>query len=159
MCGFIGLSYSPSAVVVGLTVILPVLFNGAREPVTAFIGRMSYSVFLFHMPIGFQVAPRLVKVFGANNPAVFFLMVGIVLVCCWVLHHVVELPLQRVAQRVRYGKYRRREVPVKTSSESVGKRISKSFEALKIQVSDPAGDNGLFPAGPELSSRTHPPKR
>jgi peptidoglycan/LPS O-acetylase OafA/YrhL len=159
MCGFIGLSYSPSAVVVGLVVILPVLFNGMREPATAFIGRMSYSVFLFHMPIGFQVAPRLVKILGPNNPAVFFLTVGIVLVCCWVLHHVAELPLQRLAQRVRYGKYRRREAPAKTPSESVGKRISRSFEALKLQVNDPAAVNPLASAGPDFNSQNHPPKR
>lgn len=161
MCAFIGLSYSASAVVVGLAIVIPVLFGGSREPLTGFIGRMSYSVFLFHLPIGLQLGPRLATYLGANGAIVFPILVTIVLFCCWILHHLAELPLQRVAQRIRYGKYRRRaeEALAKTSSASVGKRISKSFEALKMQVSDPVGEGGLIPTGSELSSRSHPPKR
>lgn len=160
MCGFVGLSYSASAVVVGLAIIIPVLFGGAREPLTGFIGRMSYSVFLFHLPIGLQLGPRLATYIGGNPAIVFPILVTIVLFWCWLLHHLAELPLQRVAQRIRYGKYRRRaeEVSLKTSSVSVSKRISKSFGALKQQVGDPAAESGLLPAGPKLSSQSLPPK-
>lgn len=160
-CAFVGLSYSASAVVVGLAIIIPVLFGGAREPLTGFIGRMSYSVFLFHLPIGLQLGPRLATVIGGHPAIVFPILVAIVLLCCWTLHHLVELPLQQVAQRIRYGKYRRQaeEAFAKTSSASVGNRISKSFEALKLQVIEPTGNDGLLPAGSKLNSQTHPPKR
>ncbi len=159
MCAFVGLSYSTSAVVVGLAIVIPVLFGGGREPLTGFIGRMSYSVFLFHLPIGLQLGPRLATVIGGNPAIVFPILVAIVLFCCWVLHHLAELPLQQVAQHIRYGKYRPQEAPARIPSESVGKRISKSFEALKLQVIEPTGNDGLIPAGSKLSSQTRPPKR
>lgn len=104
---FVTFSLAPSITVIGLVVILPIIFSAKQEPVSAFIGRMSYAIFLFHLPIGFQVTARTTQFLGSANPLNFLILVGSIISGAWILHHVAELPLQRVAQRVQYGKYRR----------------------------------------------------
>lgn len=92
---------------VGLAVTLPTLFYRGSERITAFVGRMSYSVFLFHLPVGFQVLARSQKWLGDTNPANLIALLGSVLLASWVLHHAVELPLQNRSARIAYGKRRR----------------------------------------------------
>jgi peptidoglycan/LPS O-acetylase OafA/YrhL len=64
-------------------------------------------VFLFHLPVGFQVLARSQKWLGESHPANLIALLGSVLLTSWILHHAVELPLQNRSARIAYGKRRR----------------------------------------------------
>lgn len=66
----------------------------------AWLGLISYSLYLIHNPIGGIVASAL----RGKSPGmvVAFIALALCLVAAWVMYRVVELPSQRLSKRIRY---------------------------------------------------------
>jgi len=76
-----------------------------REPFTT-LGRISYSLYLIHQPIGVRVLNLGLR-FGSSLPWKFFLLavaLGSCLVAAWLLHRFVEVPALRLSSRIRLGR-------------------------------------------------------
>ncbi len=88
-----------------------------RSALADFFGRISYSLYLLHWPVGYLTLSLLgLKLLRASSDASKLLLIFVAFVVCvvasWVLYLAVERPAQRWSSRFSYG---RRRAPVATS--------------------------------------------
>lgn len=73
-----------------------------RNRVTEFLGRISYSLYLIHMPVGIPF----IRVFeplattDATRIALAFVAMGVCVLAAWAFYHAVERPSIRLARRI-----------------------------------------------------------
>jgi peptidoglycan/LPS O-acetylase OafA/YrhL len=100
------LAKTPLAGVVGLSTALCIAFVRTRRIAPfAWLGSVSYSVYLLHTTVGGRVINLGARV--ATSPAarlaVLLSAVGVSLVAAWVFYCLVERPAQRLAASITYG--------------------------------------------------------
>jgi peptidoglycan/LPS O-acetylase OafA/YrhL len=87
-----------------LTAIAAAFANPPRVPLLVFLGSISYSLYLLHVPIGGRVinlAGRLPHTLPVELGAVTAAM-AVSLIAAWLLYRLVERPSQRLSARLRY---------------------------------------------------------
>jgi peptidoglycan/LPS O-acetylase OafA/YrhL len=86
---------------------------------TDFLGRISYSLYLTHWPIGHLALSVLGMKQGAQSDltrtAVLVVSLGICVGAAWMLNMLIERPAQRWASRVRYGRSRAAALTIEAS--------------------------------------------
>ncbi len=96
---------APEAAAGVATAIIAAFVNPPKVPLLSFLGAISYSLYLLHVPIGGRVinlAKRLPHTFPVELGAVAVAM-AISLAAAYLLYRLVERPSQRWSGRVRYG--------------------------------------------------------
>ena len=73
-----------------------------NAPFLFFVGSISYSLYLVHLPIGARVLNLAVYHGGAPALAGAALALGVSIAVAWILYKIVELPAQTWANKVRY---------------------------------------------------------
>jgi len=101
-------SHSTAAALLAVFVIN---FYERRTAVTDFLGKISYSLYLLHWPVGHLVLSLLgLKLLNAQSDAarvsVIFVTLGVCIAAAYALYLTVELPAQRWSSRISYGRTR-----------------------------------------------------
>ncbi|HKG15205.1 MAG TPA: acyltransferase [Pyrinomonadaceae bacterium] len=101
-------SHSTAAALLAVGVIN---FYERRTAVTDFLGKISYSLYLLHWPVGHLVLSLLgLKLLDAQSDAarvaVIFVSLAVCIAAAYALYLTVELPSQRWASRFSYGRVR-----------------------------------------------------
>jgi peptidoglycan/LPS O-acetylase OafA/YrhL len=114
------LSFNYSLVMPGLVLLSVCLMlqNRWHGPVTDFLGRISYSLYLTHLPVGASLQRLLLPHIDSDTGRIA-LAFGTLLFCilaAWIFYLVVERPSQRWAKRLSY---RPRTVPTAASTAAV----------------------------------------
>lgn len=110
-CDIPGMIESIPAAIASLIAILFILFyNGHISIIPAFLGRISYSLYLIHFPVGTKFIRLFMKIM---NPAyawlLFFLAFIIVIPVAWLFNKYIEDPSENFSKRIKY-RLNRKEV-------------------------------------------------
>jgi peptidoglycan/LPS O-acetylase OafA/YrhL len=97
--GMLGL---PSALVGLATAALTAFANPPRIPALAWLGAISYSLYLLHVPIGGRVMNLAGRLPAEWHGAALLAAVAASLLAAWGFHRFVETPSQRWSGRIRY---------------------------------------------------------
>jgi peptidoglycan/LPS O-acetylase OafA/YrhL len=94
-----------------LLAVFVINFYDRRTAVTDFLGKISYSLYLLHWPVGHLVLSLLgLKLLDARSDAarvaVIFTSLGVCVAASYALHRAVELPAQHWSSRFSYGRGR-----------------------------------------------------
>ena len=104
--GFIGCCYTvgTSAAIAGIFAVWFILFFKYHNFAFEFLGNVSYSLYLIHIPTGGRVINlgSRFAVSELSQVAVVFLALGVSLTCAWLLYRFVEKPAQEWAASIRY---------------------------------------------------------
>lgn len=97
--------------VAALAAVLAIHFYKLRTAITDFFGKISYSLYLIHWPVGHVALSLLgLKIFGAQSDAariaVIFASFGICVAVAFALYLAVERPAHRWSSRFSYGNRR-----------------------------------------------------
>lgn len=101
----------PHSTAAALLAVGVINFYERRTAVTDFLGKISYSLYLLHWPVGHLVLSLLgLKLLDAQTDAarvfVVFASLGVCIAAAYALYLTVELPAQRWASRISYGRVR-----------------------------------------------------
>lgn len=95
---------NPLYVPVGLASLAIILLVSKTNPVTAFFGSISYSVYLLHVPLGARVINL-----GSHWAHAFWAKVGVILAAfavtiaaAWLFYRLIEKPSQNLSRRIKY---------------------------------------------------------
>ena len=107
---------APAALAGLLAVAVIGLYGRGRSFVSGFFGKISYSLYLLHWPLGHLTLSILgLKLLQAEGDAartlVILVSLGVCLVSAYLLHGLVEWPAQRWAAHLAYGQPSRRVSP------------------------------------------------
>jgi peptidoglycan/LPS O-acetylase OafA/YrhL len=107
---------APAAVAGLLAVAVIGLYGQGRSFLSGFCGKISYSLYLLHWPLGHLTLSVLgLKLLRAEGDAarilVLFVALGVCLASAYLLHVLVEWPSQRWAAHLGYGQAPRRVSP------------------------------------------------
>lgn len=94
----------PIMPITGLVTALAIVFLDYTSPVTAFLGKISYSLYLIHVPIGGRII-NLGGRFADSAWKVWALMLValiVTLVASWIFYRLVEWPAQKLSKRIDY---------------------------------------------------------
>lgn len=99
----VSMTYTPVLILYCFVTIGLLLEDRIRNPISEFFGRISYSLYLVHMPFGIPLV-RIGEHFCHTDGERVLLALGVMLLCipvAWVFYHLVELPSHKLARRVR----------------------------------------------------------
>jgi peptidoglycan/LPS O-acetylase OafA/YrhL len=104
---------SAPATIAGFATVCAILFLRAKNPVFHFLGRISYSLYLIHSPIGRRALNVFLRVTGAESEAakigVIVMAVAVSIFAAYLLYRFVEQPSQEWSASLRYHRRRTRE--------------------------------------------------
>jgi peptidoglycan/LPS O-acetylase OafA/YrhL len=91
-------------VVAGFVAVLVIVFAAAQHEIWRFLGSISYSLYLLHVPIGQRVMNVSENII--HNPYVMFvtmlLCILLMIFVSWVFFRVIEIPAHRWAKKIKY---------------------------------------------------------
>ncbi|HVG28586.1 MAG TPA: acyltransferase [Pyrinomonadaceae bacterium] len=104
----------------GLAAVCAILFLEMRYAVFNFLGKISYSLYLIHSPVGRRALNVFLRLLGAQSfgskMVAIALAIAVSVAAAYALYRLVELPAQRWSSALRY---RRREKPYEPRPEEL----------------------------------------
>jgi peptidoglycan/LPS O-acetylase OafA/YrhL len=85
---------------------LLILFRYLTHPAWLFLGKISYSLYLLHIPIGTRIINLLLNIpfFLSHEYLAFWLSVGITILVAWGFHCLIERPSITLSQKIVYNR-------------------------------------------------------
>lgn len=95
--------FASAAIILVLLAAFLRLMNRGQTPILQFLGRISYSLYLIHAPIGGRVVNLLLRVSHHPGACVlwFFLALSISIAAAWGLHCLVERPAMEYSRKLK----------------------------------------------------------
>lgn len=90
---------------IGVVTSLTILYFKFENPITVFLGKISFSLYLIHIPVGGRILNYAGRYVNTEFTAWLALIIAlsITLFAAWIFYKVVEYPSQILAKRIRYG--------------------------------------------------------
>ncbi len=103
-------NFSSDAVIISLSTILIILFY--KQPISKVLqlpGKISYSVYLIHFPLGIKFLNLLKPRMNENQHWMLFLLsFALVFTFGWLLYRLLELPSEKASQKIKYADSKQR---------------------------------------------------
>jgi peptidoglycan/LPS O-acetylase OafA/YrhL len=104
----------------GFAAVCAILFLEMRHAAFNFLGKISYSLYLIHTPVGRRALNAFLRLLGAESFGAKMIAIAMAtvvsIVAAYALYHLVELPAQRWSSALRY---RRRRKPYEPRPEEM----------------------------------------
>ena len=103
-CIATGFRLGPLIAIIGLITSLVIAFISVRARILGWLGMISYSLYLMHVPVGGKIIDLGVRFRHGHLVPVLFLVAATAgsIVAAWILYRIVELPSQQLSSRISY---------------------------------------------------------
>lgn len=117
-------AFTPVAVLYCFITVGLLLEDRIRNPAAEFLGKISYSLYLIHMPFGIPLI-KIGSHFVDTYSEKFLLALGVTALCipvAWVFYLLVERPTMKLAKRIRRPTLRKQKADVMPAADQLASR-------------------------------------
>lgn len=114
----VSMTYTPVLILYSFVTVGLLLEDRIRSRVGEFLGQISYSLYLIHMPIGIPLVRIGLRFCDSDSDRVLLalMVMAVCVAAAWMFYHAVERPSHRLARRVRRSRARGEQLKAALSS-------------------------------------------